>query len=232
MPCIVIATPHARYDSLEGRVRGQLGEYEVIRIRGRGDLSATSLTAARPKYVFFPHWSWRIPDEIADAHECVVFHMTDLPFGRGGSPLQNLIASGTYSTKLTALKCVREIDSGPVYAKRAISLLGTAEEIYARAADLMVEMIVQIVRERPEPVPQAGVPTVFNRRLPADGDISALEDLQRVFDFIRMLDADGYPPAFLETARLRFEFSRASLRTNSLIADVRITLKDRKEHEK
>ena len=38
-----------------------------------------------------------------------------------------------------------------------------------------------------------------------------------------MLDAEGYPQAYLETDEFRFEFNRASLKAdNSIIADVRI----------
>ena len=43
------------------------------------------------KKIFIPHWSFIIPKEIYQNFECILFHMTDLPFGRGGSPLQNLI---------------------------------------------------------------------------------------------------------------------------------------------
>jgi methionyl-tRNA formyltransferase len=68
-----------------------------------------------PRYVFFAHWSWKIPRAVYEAHECVIFHMTDVPFGRGGSPLQNLISRGIYETKLSALRCVEEMDAGPVY---------------------------------------------------------------------------------------------------------------------
>ncbi len=48
----------------------------------------------KPEYIFFPHWSWIIPSEIYENFKCIVFHMTDLPYGRGGSPLQNLISRG------------------------------------------------------------------------------------------------------------------------------------------
>jgi len=80
--------------------------------------------------------------------------MTDVPYGRGGSPLQNLIVRGHTETKLTALRCVRD------------------------------------------------------------------------------LDADGYPPAFLETEHLRLEFSKGSLSNGNsdhpqeLTAEVRIRLKE------
>lgn len=38
-----------------------------------------------------------------------------------------------------------------------------------------------------------------------------------------MLDAEGYPKAFVEVGPFRFEFSRASLRGRDIVADVRIT---------
>jgi methionyl-tRNA formyltransferase len=44
--------------------------------------------------------------------------MTDLPFGRGGSPLQNLISRKIYNTKLSAIRVVKELDAGPVFLKK------------------------------------------------------------------------------------------------------------------
>jgi methionyl-tRNA formyltransferase len=163
-----------------------------------------------------------IPDEIHDRFECVVFHMTDLPYGRGGTPLQNLIVRGHKETKLSALRCAAELDAGPIYLKRPLSLAGTAEDIFSRATDAMQEMIVEIVRRRPEPEPQKGEPTVFPRRRPEDGNFAKLERLKEIYDYIRMLDAEGYPPAFLETEHFRFEFSGASIEHGAVQAKVSI----------
>ena len=46
--------------------------------------------------------------------------MTDLPFGKGGSPLQNLIMRGYKHSKLSSIKCAEKIDSGPIYLKKNI----------------------------------------------------------------------------------------------------------------
>src|SRR5467141_918583 len=81
------------------------------------DLSLERLSSLSPRFVFFPHWSHRIPPSIYKQFECVIFHMTDLPFGRGGSPLQNLIARGIYETKICAIRCIEELDAGPIYLK-------------------------------------------------------------------------------------------------------------------
>ena len=93
-------------------------------------LSLARLESLAPRYVFFLHWSWKVPEEITSAFECVCFHMTDVPYGRGGSPLQNLIAEGQRETQLSALRMTQEMDAGPVYLKRPLSLEGGGEEIY------------------------------------------------------------------------------------------------------
>lgn len=187
------------------------------------DLTSPALAAIDPDMVFFPHWSHRIPADIFKAFPCILFHMTDLPYGRGGSPLQNLIVRGHSETMISALRCVGALDAGPIYLKRPLSLLGTAEEIFLRANRVIEDMIVEIVETRPVPVEQAGEPVVFHRRKPEDGDLRDVENLDRLFDCIRMLDADGYPPAFLEVGPFRLSFTRASRRADAVIADVRIS---------
>lgn len=218
---VVIATPHKRHDELEKRVR-ELNGVEVLRVRTPSELDPVALAGFGPRYIFFPHWSWKIPANIYEGFESVIFHMTDLPFGRGGSPLQNLIVRGIRETQLSAIRCVADFDAGAVYMKRPLSLFGTAEEILLRASELTGEIIECLVREQPTPQPQVGEPTFFNRRTQQDGNLAELDELEKVFDHIRMLDADNYPPAFLETAHFKLEFSRASLKPDAVVADVKI----------
>lgn len=225
---IALATPHPRHDRLETRLRDVHG-FDVLRLRRREQLQPQALAEFGPSHAFFPHWSWKIPAEVHERFECVIFHMTDLPYGRGGSPLQNLIVRGVENTQLTALRCVEQLDAGPVYLKRPLSTLGSAEEVLLRAADLIEQMIVEIAGRRPQPVPQAGEPVLFERRTPAQGDLSRAASLRDVHDLVRMLDAEGYPPAFIDIGALRLEFSRASLRPGHVAADVRITVRDGKE---
>ena len=60
------------------------------------DLSFDGVATFDPDLVFVLHWSELIPAEIVRRWELVGFHMTDLPYGRGGSPLQNLIKQGPH----------------------------------------------------------------------------------------------------------------------------------------
>ena len=182
-----------------------------------------TIKSISPRYIFFLHWSWKVPEEIINNYECVCFHMTDVPYGRGGSPLQNLIIKGHQQTKLTALRMTEEFDAGPVYLKENLSLGGGAEEIYIRASYLAAKMIKQIIEEQPEPIPQSGKVENFKRRKPEQSEISQLNSLLDLHDFIRMLDAENYPKAFLEYQGFRYEFNRSALYNGKIVADVTIT---------
>jgi len=177
-----------------------------------------------PSKIFIPHWSNIIPNEIYENFECILFHMTDLPFGRGGSPLQNLIDKGYKSTKISAIKVEKGLDTGDIYLKRELSLNGTAREIFENSSLIIGEMINEIISKKIKPVIQVGEVTKFKRRKPEDGNINSLNDLEKIYDYIRMLDCDGYPNAFLETSSFKFEFNNADFKENEKIikANVRI----------
>ena len=177
-----------------------------------------------PRYIFFPHWNWIVPSKILNKYESVCFHMTDVPYGRGGSPLQNLIIRGHKETKLTALKMSDELDSGPVYLKDTLSLHGSAQDIFTRAACQIMELAFKISETNPVPKEQVGEVTLFKRRGPSDSEITEKWNLEELYDFIRMLDADTYPKAFINFGGYRFEFDGAKLgSTGKLEARVFIT---------
>lgn len=206
------------FEALSSSVAGRW-----IRISDKNDLTYENLKELNPDYVFIPHWSHIIPAEVYENFRCIVFHMTDLPFGRGGSPLQNLIVRGVKETKISALQVTKGIDTGDIYLKRELSLAGTAREIFIRSSSIIESMIREILEDNPVPQPQEGEVVVFKRRKPEEGKINDLEELEEVYDYIRMLDCEGYPPAFIELPHFRLEFTRAAIQSDqSIKADVRI----------
>lgn len=200
---------------------------EWIRINRKEEFTEELLSRLQPDIIFIPHWSYIIPPAIFEKFECIVFHMTDLPFGRGGSPLQNLIVLGYKETVISALRVEEGLDTGDIYLKKKLSLHGTASDIFERSALVIKEMIEKIIKDKLLPVPQNGELVTFKRRGKQDGDISALVDMEKVYDYIRMLDCEGYPNAFIETPYFRFEFSHAvfSDTDKSLTANVRVIKK-------
>lgn len=178
----------------------------------------------KPSYIFFPHWSWIVPEEILSLAECVCFHETDLPYGRGGSPIQNLIIRGHRKTMISAIRMEKGIDTGPVYFKKPTSLVGSAQEIFTRNAEIVAGMIFNFIKDRPVPKPQNGRAVIFKRRTPDQGNIAYFlgASLNKVYNLIRMLDAETYPKAFLEIAGFRFEFAQAKKIKNKIIASAEI----------
>lgn len=193
-------------------------------ITAPSQLTPAAVAAIDPQWIFVPHWSHLIPESIWGPWPTVIFHMTDLPYGRGGSPLQNLIQRGHRSTMLTALRCGAGLDTGDVYLKQPLSLHGSAEEIFLRADSVIEKMIEQIVREDPIAKPQEGEPVLFSRRKPTQSNLASCPegDLSAWYDQIRMLDAEGYPHAFLEIHGMRLELRRVCQRSDGLYADVKI----------
>ena len=184
MENILIVSEKSWNKELVSYLQSTMPQYAFYLISQKEDFTVERIGSISPVKIFIPHWSYIIPSAIFERYECIVFHMTDLPYGRGGSPLQNLIVRGLTATKLSALRVEVGLDTGPVYLKMDLSLSGTAEEIFVRVNKLVGKMIVEIIQNNLQPVPQEGDPVVFKRRKPEQSDMSGLGKNWRRFSII------------------------------------------------
>lgn len=222
MSCYVLLSEKKWHDQLYSNL-STYGKSNWVRIEDKQMFTIEELDKINPQKIFIPHWSYIIPDIIYEKYQCIVFHMTDLPFGRGGSPLQNLIIRGIKNTKISAIRVVKELDAGDIYIKRDLSLEGTATEIFLRSVPIIEEMIKKIIEDDLKPSPQYGETVNFKRRKPEESNIANLSSVNDIYDYIRMLDCEGYPPAFIELEHFLIEFTNAHLEHgNKLNANVRI----------
>ncbi|MBU0981408.1 methionyl-tRNA formyltransferase [Patescibacteria group bacterium] len=194
--------------------------HQVLLITKKEDLTTERLNKFKPDFVFFPHWSWRIPSSICKKYKCILFHMTDLPFGRGGSPLQNLVLRGHKKTKISAIQVEEGLDTGAIYLQKNLDIsFGSAEQIYKRMAKIIfTKMIPEIIEKNPAPIPQKGKATTFTRRTPEQSDIqkAIMDTLDDFYDFVRILDAESYPRAFVQIGKFKIELSDIKKDKNSL----------------
>ena len=193
-----------------------------ILLNSSHELTLDKLSKINPRYIFFPHWSSIVPDEIINNFECVCFHSSDVPYGRGGSPIQNLIIRGHTETQISALRMVKELDAGPVYFKKPLSLEGKSQEIFEGSAVIIADMMQWIAENEPNPIDQQGEPVIFKRRAGIENILPVEGNLTHLYNHIRMLDAESYPNSFIEHGEFRLEFSDAFLSDDLLEANVKI----------
>lgn len=171
-----------------------------------------SLLESNVDIVFFPHWSWVVPDEIIDKFTCVCFHSTPLPYGRGGSPIQNMVLNGHRDTQVVALKMTNQLDAGPIYLRQDVSLIGGGEEVFRRIYQTTISMMKSLLTVLPSPTEQEGEVTIFTRRQSDDSKLDMDDSIDNIFDKIRILDVDNYPPAYIEIGDYKLTFTHPSMR--------------------
>ena len=184
------------------------------------ELNVTFLEDFNPEFIFFPHWNARIPSEILERWNCVVFHTAPLPFGRGGSPIQNLIRLGFSSAPVNALRAVDEIDAGPIYASEEIDLSGSLEDIFTRISVAVRKLISFLVHNHVDPVEQVGEVVNFSRRHRDESQILKSDSARVVYDKIRMVDFADYPRAYINFGQFHLIFTKAALENGVLSARV------------
>ena len=195
----------------------------ITNISSKEDLNLKFLRDINPKYIFFPHWSWKVDKSIYQEYECVAFHTAPLPYGKGGSPIQNLIIRDFRKSPICALKMNHDIDSGPIYTKREICLDGDLRDIFKRMAEKIEEMIINIYYEEPIPINQEGQVKLFSRLNYSDNEIKPSMSQKEIYNRIRMVDADDYNKAFIKFGKKRIILSKATLKNNYLKADIQIS---------
>lgn len=199
---------------------------EVTFIETKDQLTIKKLVNISPDFIFFPHWNWVVPESVFKRFKCVLFHTAPLPYGRGGSPIQNLIIRGFKEAPVCALAMGSELDAGDIYAHYNISLQGSLTEIFQRMNIIINILIKQIIREIPEPKKQNGKKFEFRRLSEKDNVIQKDFSIAKIYDYIRMLQHEEYPNPFIIFGDLKIEFSSVEKTGGKLICSSIISQKD------
>ena len=192
-------------------------------IKDKQDLKLDLLKKINPEFIFFPHWSYKVNEEIIKNYKCICFHSAPLPYGRGGSPIQNMIIRGHKETEVCSLLMEEEFDAGPVFLRTPVSLKGNLDEILIRIYEAIAEQIKLFKEKEIKPEEQEGEIVKFRRLKEEDNQINFLDDSKKIFDQIRMLDCDLYPSSYVNIGDYKIEFTSASLNKGILECKAHIT---------
>lgn len=131
---------------------------------------------------------------------CLVIHASDLPQGRGWSPLVWQILAGNKTITVSLLEAADPVDSGAIWHKVQIHFEGheLCDEINAALFDAELSLMDFAVENfgTIEPQPQVGEPTYYRRRIPEDSRLDVHRSIAEQFDLLRVADEKRYPAFF------------------------------------
>ena len=195
---------------------------DFIYFEKKEQLIKENLEKIEPRYIFFPHWNWLIDEEIYNNFECIVFHTAPLPYGRGGSPIQNLIVRGFNEAPVCALRVDGTVDGGAIYLKQNVSLSGTLSQIFSRINLCINQQIKELIHNEISPKEQEGEVVTFKRLKALDNEIPENSKLNEFYDRVRMLDHPEYPNSYIQHGNMRIEFENCFLEGREIRANVRV----------
>lgn len=139
-------------------------------------------------------------DVLSRSRHNLVVHQSDLPRGRGWSPLAWQVLEGLNEIPVCLFEAVEGLDEGPVYLRDTISLEGheLADELRAAQAASARRLVLEFVRRFPDVVaePQSGEATYYPRRTADDLRLDPGKPLLDQFGLLRIADNDRYPAFF------------------------------------
>lgn len=129
----------------------------------------------------------------------LIVHESDLPKGKGWSPLTHQILSGENKIPITLFEADDTFDGGNVYFKDIIELNGTEliDEIRKKQADITFKLINRFLDENNKTGKcQVGHETFYKKRTPKDSKIDVNDSIVNQFNLLRVVDNERYPAYF------------------------------------
>jgi methionyl-tRNA formyltransferase len=145
------------------------------------------------------------PEILARNRRNLVVHESDLPQGRGFSPLTWQILEGKNLIPVCLLEAVDDVDSGPVVYREIIELEGheLVGELRQKLGDLTVSLCCRFLAESTPPVGEAqtGEVSFYPRRRPFDSRLEPGRTIAEQFELLRVVDNERYPAWFEHRGR-------------------------------
>jgi len=131
----------------------------------------------------------------------LLIHESDLPKGRGWSPLQWLIIEDQNTIPITLLEAVDKVDAGPIWKKSFIEFEGhelineITSKVFSEKINLMNFAIENFDSIKPQTQPLSGI-SYYKKRKPEDSEIDINKSIKNQINKIRISDENRYPCFF------------------------------------
>ena len=133
----------------------------------------------------------------------LVIHASDLPDGRGWSPLSWQILEGKEKIKLSLIEANQKVDSGRIWLQKEMTI--SNDMIFEEINKILFESEIYLINQalenshNIEPYQQEirdGLKT-YKKRKPEDSKLDINKDIKSQFDLMRIADPNRYPAFFI-----------------------------------
>lgn len=130
----------------------------------------------------------------------LVVHESDLPYGKGWSPVTWQILEGKHNIPVTLFEATDSIDAGQIYLKAMMKLDGTEllDEIKHQQGLVTLSLILDFIKSLPDVKGkvQKGEQSFYSKRGPEHSRLDVNKSLYEQFDLLRVSDNNRYPAHF------------------------------------
>lgn len=130
----------------------------------------------------------------------IVIHASDLPRGKGFAPLIWQVLENKKNIKVTMIKAVKKVDSGPVILKDTLKLNGTElyEELRKKLSNIIIRLINKLLINYPNIkfIPQKGNSTFYKKRTSENSKININKSIKSQFNLLRTCNNEKWPAFF------------------------------------
>ena len=131
----------------------------------------------------------------------LVVHESDLPMGKGWSPLTHQVLEGKNKIPVTLFEADKSFDGGKIYFKKFIDLNGDEliDELREKQAQMTFYLIDKFLRERSDiiGVKQKGKETFYQSRNHSHTELDINKSILENFNLLRVVDNQRYPAFFI-----------------------------------
>lgn len=130
----------------------------------------------------------------------LVVHESDLPKGKGWSPLTWQVLEGRNEIPVTLIKASEKVDAGDIYEQVVLKLKGTelVDELRVLQGNATIDLILSFINKYPHNIAkvQEGESTFYPRRNLDHSKLDIYKTIDEQFNLLRVCDNERYPAWF------------------------------------
>lgn len=140
------------------------------------------------------------PDGLSKSKSNIVCHPSDLPEGRGFSPIAWEILNNKDKITFTLFEANEKADEGVIYSKQIYNLTGNelSDDLRQIQSEITYNMILDYIKKYPNnnSYSQIGEGTWYPKRTPSDSELDTNKTILEQINLLRIVDNQYYPAFF------------------------------------